>query len=518
MRVGTCLFLGLLSVNGFSQDWRSDFDELVRAPEARQSDLMRSVLDKHPNWRELWDAIRQIQFPRNEGGKTILRESTGSDGKTRPWVLYVPKSYRSNVETPFLVVLHGSVTRPQIQSDPVGSLTNDPWLKLADRMGAILAAPMGQAGATWWDAVGMANIKSIVRAVKQDYKVDDDRVFMGGFSDGASGAFVHAMLDSEDYAAFVALNGDMSVGSEDGGLDLYATNLYNSPMYVVTTDKDELYPTRHMRPLIEMAQNAFATILYHELQGHHSFDYAETELPQIEMFLSRHPRDPIPSRIFWEASDPKFGAYRWFQIDGVADGKAESWHQEHNAMVVDDSVSVGIQPDSEFKGKGVRIASLAEGETLARSAGLQVGDVIVEANGRKIDSESDLSTFKQTVRRGDSVTLLVDREGSRQSLKGNLPATRSHLAFKRGPTSAMAQAMFSANNFYVDGSRLGAYTIKIDPNLVRLDRQVSVSRNGRWVFQGMVKPSAEVLLRDFLKNRDRKKIVIAEVHIPAERK
>ena len=132
--------------------------------------------------------------------------------------------------------------------------------------------PMGQAGATWWNEVGMTNISALVRRVKSGFNIDDDQVYLGGFSDGGSAGFLFAMTLPTDFAAFMALNGHMGVGSEDGGLPTYATNLFNSPIFATTTDRDQLYPTSMMERSIAMAEKAGAKIHYKRMKGEHSFD------------------------------------------------------------------------------------------------------------------------------------------------------------------------------------------------------------------------------------------------------
>ena len=53
-------------------------------------------------------------------------------------------------------------------------------------------------------------------------------------------------------------------------------------------------------------------------------------------FLERHPRDPFPSEIVWEAGDSKFGLCRWFAIDGITTEEPAAWHVDHNVALVDD--------------------------------------------------------------------------------------------------------------------------------------------------------------------------------------
>jgi predicted esterase len=231
--------LGTLPAGG---DWRNALDELLRAADNDEKErLIEQVLGEQPSCEDVAASIAALPFaPFDERGVPIVRTTVCADSVARPWVV-VPEAYDPRVPTPLLVVLHGGVSSPEMTDDPVLYVEEDPLVAMAIERGWLAVHPFGQEGVTWWDEVGMANIWDLVRTAKREFNVDDDRVWMAGFSDGASAAFLHAMVAPSDYAPFVALNGHMGVGSLAGDLPMYAPNLVNSPVYAVTTKGDELY-------------------------------------------------------------------------------------------------------------------------------------------------------------------------------------------------------------------------------------------------------------------------------------
>jgi poly(3-hydroxybutyrate) depolymerase len=463
------------------------------------------------SWEEVAAAVENVSFPAAEGGALIPRKTTCADGVERPWVLYVPTSYEPATPTPLLVMLHGLVSRPEIMDDPLGYAREDEWTAAAEKYGWLVLYPFGQKDATWWDEVGMANIRNLVRTVKQEYNVDDDRVYMGGFSDGASAAFCWAMLEPTDFAAFVALNGHMGVGSVDGDLGTYAPNFYNTPVYAVTTFDDELYPAAEMRKAVEMARRAGGDIFYRELAGMHDFEYADAEIPLIARFLARHPRDPFPANIVWEAATPTFGRCRWFQIDEVTREEPADWHTDYNAVFLDERITIGFVP-AEFEGPGIKVGTVTE-DSMAEKIGLREGDVLVGVDGATINDGDDLDAWKAKVSRGDEATLRVRRGDDELTLEGHIPPPENYYVFKRAQPSARADVSFAANRVDVRASRLGAFTVYVHADMVNLDENLVIVVNGEVVFDEKVKPDPAWMMKNFLERRDRKALYVAAVKV-----
>lgn len=109
-------------------------------------------------------------------GRYDLKLENGRDG-----VLFVPKGYKSDKPTPLLIWLHGAGGSGNVSENMTA---------LAEEFGFIVLAPDSR---DWtWDAIlGQygPDVDYLQRALKQTltrYNLDRARIWLGGFSDGAS--------------------------------------------------------------------------------------------------------------------------------------------------------------------------------------------------------------------------------------------------------------------------------------------------------------------------------------------
>jgi predicted esterase len=516
------MVLSLQSVQGADLNWKTNLDSILNKgfENLATSTVKEMAFDPAavqkaaavvPDWKTLIKQIQTRNFSQPEKrGELSLYTMTGSDGKERPWVLYVPESYWHKRATPAIVALHGGVSRVSLAEDPIEWASNSPWLDLAKTNGWFAIFPFGQEGATWWDETGMENIRRQLHLVKENFNIDDDRVYMAGFSDGASAGFLHAMLRPDNFGAIIALNGHMGVGSLDGDLPTYAPNMANTPIYTVTTDNDGLYPTKVMGKTIEMAIKAGADIFYRQLPGTHSFDYAKTELPIIAKFIEKNPRNTVPEKLFWEVGETEFGRCRWIEILEVLPAEKASWHQDHNCILISDRVSVGFMPRKSDH--GVKVGRVLE-KTYAAQIGLKNDDIIVKAGGLKVANNDDLEIAKASVKRGDLFDICVERASETIELKGRLPAPELYNLFKRDVPSAAVKVSQIGNCIEIEGSRVGQLRVFINKDQFNLNEKLVIKYNGAEVFNEMVAPDKEFILENYLQNRDRKMLPVAKVDL-----
>jgi predicted esterase len=499
-------------IGASAQDWRAQFGTLVNTPPGPEMDsLFRGIISAKPDWREVMTEIESLTFPDTTGGRALLGSTSCNDGVDRPYVIYVPSSYDPRIPTPMLVHLHGVVMRPNINSNPEEYIGNTAIMAEAEKMSWFVLFPFGQKGASWFDEVGMANIMSLVRTAKVNFNIDDDRVYLSGLSDGASAAFLFAMVMPTDFAAYAALNGTMSTGSDEGGFSTYAPNMANTHIYVTTADCDRYFPTDQMERTIAMAEKAGANILYRKLKGEHIPSIIDFEYADMFDYLEQHPRNATPDTIVWETAVAEFGVCNWLAIDEVTIDEPAPWHIDYNVALVDSTVSIGFVQANAYPGPGVKVGALADGDYLARRIGLQLGDIIINGNGIAIENMADLNKFKATLQRGSEVTLTVMRGENEIALQGWMPPPENYLVFKRDKPSALARAVYTDNQFDIKGSCVGRFHILINPKMVDLDKNVVVIFNGQKIFDDKIAPDIGYMLRDFLVNGDRKLISVNEV-------
>lgn len=494
-------------------DLGGQLNQLLEAQEpAEQEKILESILKGRPSADTLMSLIKSIEFDKPEKRGVVRSENLCLDGVRRPFCWYVPQSYDPAKRASLLVCLHGGVSRPEIIEEPEKYVQESSYVQLAEESGYILLVPFGQDGATWWDSVGVANVLSQIRTTKRKFNIDDNRVYMTGFSDGASGSFFFAMCHPTDFAGFLPLNGHPGVGSIDGEIQTYFVNLSNRALSVVNTDLDALYPDKAIRPIMELARRAGANILYRIHTGiGHSFDYAPQEMPLMAKFMEAHARAVSSPSVKWETAYQTLGRCDWLSVDRVkADGHAD-WYEDHNMELVDDRVMFGFIAEDKYEGPGVKIAEVVGDSSLCALLAMKPGDVVLELEDSKVNSRDDVTAYKETKSRGDSTKIKILRDGEQLELVGRFPEPDTFDLFRRELPSARAEASFCGNRFSVKGSQLGAFTIYIHPDMVQLDQNVVIEANGETVFDGKVEADPEFILRNFLRNRDRELTYVNKV-------
>ncbi len=499
--------------------WEHDLKALIRTDSPDTVDLLIGrVLAKRPLWDEVSSRLRMIRFdPPAARGGFVADSTICIDGVVRPYLAYIPSGYDETKPAPLLVYLHGGVSRSELRPlrEYLETLSGDSdFVATAEERGWLVLFPLGQAGATWWDRVGMANIRNQIREVKKRHNVDDDRVWMTGFSDGGSGSYGFAMLSPDDFAAFVPLCGHLGVAGAVGEYETYAPNLRNTPVYAVNTDGDGLYPSAEMARIVETAAGAGAEISFREYRGFtHTMDFLPLEISRIARFLEERPRGSFRPRLYWEAADPEVGSCRWFSITGIHPCEASDWHRDYNMILVDRRITFGFMVDIAYEGPGIRVDRLADGDTPVRRAGLKAGDVILACNDYPTPDLQGLNEFKETMNRGDPFSMLIQRDGVTLEIRGRIPEPENHFLFPRKAPSAAARVQAIGNRIIVEGSRLSSFGIRVHPEMFQLDHPIVIEVDGAIVFDETVEPDAEYMLRNFLENRDRRLLYIAEIRI-----
>jgi len=495
--------------------WREDLQSLLVEEDAgKRHDRIAAIVAAAPPFEELRKAIEARSFaPPQKQDQVVLERRRCIDGSERPYCVYVPPKYDASEPTPLFVYLHGGVSRKDLPEDPLAYVNGCKFLSTARERGWFLLCPFGQAGATWWDSVGMENVLGQIAAVKSRYNIDDDRVWLGGFSDGGSAAFLYAMAVPGPFGAFVALNGHMGVGSLDGDLSTFVSNMAGSAVYAVTTENDGLYPTRLMAPTLDMAMRAGARLTYRCLPGQHEFDYAQSEVPRIARFLDRHRRDPYPGRLQWQSADADLGRCHWIRILAIDPSERKDWHDDYNQPLVSDGVTIGFIEDTDFKGPGDRVASLVKGTTVARRIGLQEGDVIVRGGDRAIGSPADLAAYKAGLKRGSPIELEVERAGTRVVLRGTIPPPEYYYVFKRMRPSGAVRARALGTTYHLETSGVARLRVHFSPDQVEPGETVRIVADGNEVYRGPAAVSLQYFLEDFIERRDRRAVYFGYVDV-----
>jgi len=440
---------------------------------------------------------------------------TGTDGKDRPHHVYVPKGYDPARKHPAIVSLHGGVSRANLLTEDVVKQFRAGFEKDADKYGWIIIVPLGQRGATWFDRVGMGNIMAQFAAVKRRYNLDEDRVFLGGFSDGASGALVMGLYEPTPWAGFYALSGSIIVA----GLapdDAFPANLANRPVHAANGGVDPLYPSVLQKMFIDQLKEQGARITWTDYPASgHDDSYTQQEEPKVNQFLLKTVRDPNPKHLVWETASPKVGRCDWVRIDEVRDVGNNLGPEPSNLMLTGPP-QFALGPDQAFAGPGLRIQQVPPG-TLSQTAGLKPGDVLTRILGVEIKKLDDFAKVGLTqiiaMKKGDIIVGEFRRGDAIQSFRIEVPELPRVPIFKRTGVAGRLEVNAKGNRIEVTARAIARYTLLIRREMFDLDQPIQVVTNGGESFHARVKPDLGFLLEQALEDEDRSAISCAQIEV-----
>ncbi len=227
-------------------------------------------------------------------------------GKTYSYGLFVPPSHDAAVALPLVVCLHGA------------GFTGDAYLeRWASRLGddAILACPTSVMGA-WWTRTGEDLALATINDVRATYRIDPDRIYLTGMSNGGIGAWMIGMHDAPLFAAVAPMAGGI-----DDVLFPFLENLRQTPVYVIHGSRDSIMPVRLSRDITnELARLGIAHTYRehgrsHPHAGGHFFP--RQELPALVEWLGRQRRNPYPRRLTVVRDASHLTDFGWVRIDAT---------------------------------------------------------------------------------------------------------------------------------------------------------------------------------------------------------
>jgi predicted peptidase len=222
----------------------------------------------------------------------LFRTYTG-DGRTYPYAVYVPRDYDGSRAWPLIVFLHGSGesgtdgVRPIIQG--IGAAIQ--WD--TSRWPAIVVFPQKPTETTEWEQHEAA-VMGILATIRREYRIDPDRIYLTGLSQGGHGTWVLGARHHDLWAALVSVCGYAAARQRParnglppafrGDAAELAAGIGALPVWIFHGDADDTVP-----PAQAEAMARALTALGHPPRltiypgvGHNSWDraYAEDELPR----------------------------------------------------------------------------------------------------------------------------------------------------------------------------------------------------------------------------------------------
>ncbi len=412
-------------------------------------------------------------------GKFSHYKYSASDGVERPYIVYTGKGLNESERRPLIVYLHGAISNPNLPNAE-RSAKRSVMNKLADEGGYYVLYVFGQKGAGWFDTVGLGMIMGEMEEVKRTYPIDDSKVFLGGFSDGASGTMYIAATHGAPFAGYIALNGSISVSATLGASPVYLDNINHKPMYIVNTLSDFLYPVKMMQPTIDKMRQYHRSIIYRTPEGNHDPLYFPSLQGEVRAFVDSCTLRPAHT-ISWESSDSLSNQYDWLRISAISEEAPAQWHKPYSMVLTNDKASLGVSPSPKHQGTGMVVGSFGKKSCL-RDAGIAVGDTILKLDSVLLTDPRALFGYVGTKRAGEPFTATVLKDGVERVIELQFPPAYDYEVFTRQPLSAKVEARLEGNTLHITTSRARTITLDLDRlPLAKPKQRLTIICNGKTI-------------------------------------
>ena len=219
-------------------------------------------------------------FPRAEQPVGIIRKPATKEHAR--YSLYVPEMYDHDQSWPLIVALHGGYGSGE---DYLWA-----WLRLAKSNGYIVLSPKSL-DVTWSvldPPVDATSIEACIEEVCQEYKIDQQRIFLTGLSDGGTFSYLAAFCYPELFAGVAPIAGELSQVAD--GM-LRKKMAIDVPFYVIHGVHDHIFHIKSVRSTCGLLEHLGYNLKFDELPDWgHAYPYkinAERVLPWFESLTEK---------------------------------------------------------------------------------------------------------------------------------------------------------------------------------------------------------------------------------------
>lgn len=322
-----------------------------------------AIKDKEKFYKELhtiedeFYRTKTSSFNETENGQTLYQEIKNydpyltkkqqnysvtfkvTDSATTSYLIHLPKNYNPQNKYSLLFFLHGAVRNNvlvdfQTAEENLGGW-NRFYTKYADLNNVILVFPKGSKKYNWMTPDdGFFMIPQILKQIKKAINVDDNKVFISGHSNGATGSFSYLMKQPTPFAGFYGFNTYPKVLT--GGT--FVENIKNRSFINFSTDKDYYYPPNANDDLTKLMKGVTTEYKDYRYNGFpHWFPQFDESEPAYQILfkdLKNRNRNLFPKEISWEFDDEKYGNIDWLseiKLDTLS--SKTNWHKELNFKI-----------------------------------------------------------------------------------------------------------------------------------------------------------------------------------------
>lgn len=203
------------------------------------------------------------------------------DSTLQPYRVFVPSKYDAAKPMPLVVALHGMGGD---ENSYFAAYDNGLVKREAEARGYLVVCPKGRGSASMYAGDAERDVMDVIAAMKRDYNVDADRVYLTGHSMGGYGTWSIAPKYPEIFAALAPIAG--------GGNPQTLSKIKHVPQIVIHGDNDPTVPVERSRVMVKAAQELGIKIKYIEVPGGNHTDIAVPAMKDIFDWFDAHKRQP----------------------------------------------------------------------------------------------------------------------------------------------------------------------------------------------------------------------------------
>lgn len=209
------------------------------------------------------DDERLINDPRVEH-RSYVFELTG---ETLPYAVFIPSTYQAGSQSPLIIALHG------LGRTYDWLMGYEGFLDYAQATGMIVATPLGYTRRAWYGsratpdqldaAYSEADVMAVLTMMREEFSVDENRIYLYGHSMGGAGTYHIAMNNPYVFAALaVAAPAPLHDLSPDG-----LAAIRHIPTLVLQGTADDAVPVDMTRRWVREMQAIGMPHVYVEIEG-----------------------------------------------------------------------------------------------------------------------------------------------------------------------------------------------------------------------------------------------------------
>src|SRR5215213_717738 len=203
-----------------------------------------------------------VSFTSASAKDEITKELITSNGKTRPYYLYVPSIVKAGSPAPLIVMLHGS--------NRTGVTLVEKWKDFAKKEGIIIAGPDALDLRGWGSPQdGPDYLHELVEELKTRYPVNPRRVYLFGHSAGASFALHMSLMESQYFAA-AAIHAGALAPDDMSLIELAKRKI---PISIQVGDSDQFFPVKAVRATRDALKEGGIPVELIEIENHDHWYY-----------------------------------------------------------------------------------------------------------------------------------------------------------------------------------------------------------------------------------------------------